>query len=234
MQTLKIKKLKISNTKTANDKKCLVDIDFTCPSSLALVGQSGSGKSLTIKALLGLLPSNLKAELETNISLEKKDIGFVPQNPFSSLSPLTKIKNQFFCTKKEKEKVLNLVGLDEKVLEKYPAFLSGGQIQRVVLAIALCHNPKLLLLDEPTTALDKDTKNEIIGLIHKIHHTLKVNLIFVTHDIFSIKNLCEYILILKDGKIIEHGKTKKLLSTPAKEYTKALLEASFQKRSFRK
>ncbi|MGB9802113.1 MAG: ATP-binding cassette domain-containing protein, partial [Arcobacter sp.] len=165
MAKIIINKLQIKN----NDKE-LVNLSFEINKSMALIGESGSGKSLTLKAILNLLPSNLESiiNIEPLSELDKKNIGFIPQNPFTSLSPMTKISKQFFCEDSKKQEVLKLVGLDEFVLNRFPAQLSGGQLQRVVIAIAISKNPKLLLLDEPTTALDTKNKEIILELFENL------------------------------------------------------------------
>lgn len=227
--------ISIHSLSIAHKKETLVDISFEVNSTLAIIGESGSGKSLTIKSLLDLLPKSLKQTKEINSSFElsKDNIGFVPQNPFTSLSPLTLIDKQFFCSKKEKVDALKLVGLDESLLKRYPMELSGGQLQRVVIAISLINNPNILLLDEPTTALDKKTKDEILSILKNIVEELKLLMIFVTHDISVIENLCEDIIILKKGKIVERGKTKMILKNPKDEYTKKLISSTFKNRGFR-
>ena len=146
---------------------------------------------------------------------------------------MTKITNQFFCSEEKKEEVLNLVGLDKSVLKKFPSQLSGGQIQRVVIAIALSRDIKLLLLDEPTTALDEENKNNIIDLITQIKERLKILILFVTHDINSIKTICKNIIILKNGQIIETGLTNEVLLTPKEDYTKRLINSTFKNKIFR-
>lgn len=230
MLNINIKKLEIKS----HDKK-LVDISFEIKDSTALIGESGSGKSLTLKALLNLLPSSLevKKDINSNFELNYDSIGFIPQNPFTSLSTMTKITNQFFCDEKRKEEVLELVSLEKDVLNKFPSQLSGGQIQRVVIAIALSRDIKLLLLDEPTTALDDENKNNIIDLISEIKERLKILILFVTHDINSIKNICKNIIILKNGEIIEMGLTNEILSAPKKNYTKRLINSTFKNKIFR-
>lgn len=226
----------INNLTIKIEEKELVNIAFDISSSTALIGESGSGKSLTLKALLNLLPSfmNLKKEINSDFELNYDSIGFIPQNPFTSLSSMTKIKNQFFCSQEKKEEVLKLVDLKTSVLEKFPSQLSGGQIQRVVIAIALSRNIKLLLLDEPTTALDEENKKNIISLINDLKKQLNILILFVTHDIDSIKNICDEIIILKNGKIIEKGLTQEILNSPKESYTKKLIDSTFKNKDFRK
>ena len=227
--------LKINKLKISSPNKQLVDISFDIKDSSALIGESGSGKSLTLKALLNLLPSSLQVEKDiySTFELNYDTIGFIPQNPFTSLSMMTKIKDQFFCSNEKKEEVLNLVDLDISLLNKFPSQLSGGQIQRIVIAIALSRNIKLLLLDEPTTALDEENKTNIINLINDLKNRLNILILFVTHDIESIKDICNEIIILKDGQVIEKGFTIDVLSTPKEDYTKKLINSTFKNKQFR-
>ena len=227
--------LKINKLKISSPQKQLVDISFDIKDSSALIGESGSGKSLTLKALLNLLPSTLNVDKDINSTFELNydTIGFIPQNPFTSLSMMTKIKDQFFCSNEKKEEVLKLVDLDISLLNKFPSQLSGGQIQRIVIAIALSRNIKLLLLDEPTTALDEENKTNIINLINDLKTRLSILILFVTHDIESIKDICNEIIILKDGQIIEKGFTRDILSSPKEDYTKKLINSTFKNKPFR-
>ncbi|APW66465.1 MULTISPECIES: ATP-binding cassette domain-containing protein [Arcobacteraceae] len=231
MLNIEIQKLKVKS-----QEKILLDISFKITKSTALIGESGSGKSLTLKALLNLLPSSLDCEKEinSNFDLDFNSIGFIPQNPFTSLSPMTKINKQFFCKKEKKEEVLKLVDLDTWVLDKFPSQLSGGQIQRVIIAIALSKEIKFLLLDEPTTALDIENRNNIINLVDNLRKDLKILILFVTHDIESVKDICEEIVIIKNGLIIEQGNTKSVLSNPTHDYTKTLINSTFKNKDFRK
>lgn len=228
--------MNISKLRITIDEKCLVDIGFSIPSSLALVGQSGSGKSLTIKALLGMLPNSMELELEYENSFELiagKSLAFVPQNPFTALSPLTKIKRQFFIPLSKVEKLFFQVGLDMELLERFPPELSGGQLQRVVIAMALSCNPELILLDEPTTALDPATRIMILNLLKTLQSEFGFKILFVTHDMSSAKILCEDICVIKDGKVVESGKMQEVLQNPIAEYTKILMDANFANRNFR-
>jgi ABC-type glutathione transport system ATPase component len=227
---MKIEQLTIKNNGTT-----LVDIAFDISSSLALVGESGSGKSLTIKAFLNMLPNNLEHTLHVKSNFELKageTIGFVPQNPFTALSPLTKIKHHFPNLSHINE-LFAQVGLDDSLREHYPSELSGGQLQRVIIAIALSSHPKLLLLDEPTTALDANTRELILSLIKDLQGKYGFKLLFVTHDIISAKQLCSDICVIKNGKLIEFGKITDVLQNPQDIYTKTLIEANFSNREFR-
>ena len=229
--------MKISKLHISLKDKTLVDISFSIESSLALVGQSGSGKSLTLKALLNMLPSEMDAQLEVDSDFELKageSLAFVPQNPFTALSPLTKIKKQFFTPLDRVKQLFMQVGLEESLLERFPPELSGGQLQRVVIAMALESNPKLLLLDEPTTALDPKTRVLILELLKKLQQEFKYKILFVTHDMSSAASLCEHICVIKDGSVVESAEMLKILDNPTAQYTKTLIEASFANREFRK
>jgi peptide/nickel transport system ATP-binding protein len=212
------------------DKKNLVDIKFRLNSSLALVGQSGSGKSLTLKALLGMLPK----EMHSTLNIPKYTMALVPQNPFTALSPLTKIKKQFFVDMQRVEELFEELGLELSLLDRFPPELSGGQLQRVVIAMALSNKPELLLLDEPTTALDPQTRVSILSLLKVMEQKEGFKMLFVTHDIASAKSLCKEICIIKDGKLMESGEMQSVLSNPKSSYTKTLIRSNFKNREFRK
>ena len=214
----------------------LVDIAFTIKHSFALVGQSGSGKSLTLKALLGMLPQSLHAtlDIESDFPLIRgKTVSIVPQNPFTALSPLTRIKDQFFKPLDIADRYMRYVELDKNLLFRYPSELSGGQLQRVIIAMALSDEPKLLLLDEPTTALDSSTKESILKLIKKLQSQMGYRLLFVTHDIDATRLLCDEIAILKEGKIIESGSVEEILAHPKSDYAKILIASNFKYRGKR-
>lgn len=216
--------------------KTLVDISFKITNSLALVGQSGSGKSLTLKALLGMLPSSMKRELDFDGSFELNagsTLSLVPQNPFTALSPLTKIKKQFFSAESRVLELFGEVGLDSELLDRFPPELSGGQLQRVVIAMALESNPKLLLLDEPTTALDPQSRGVILDLLKRLQKKEAYKMLFVTHDMNSASYLCEDICVIANGKVVESGIMQEVLKDPKEDYTKTLIDANFANREFR-
>lgn len=226
-----IKKLSISSK-----EKNLVDISFAINSSTALVGESGSGKSLTIKALLGMLPNDLSIDLSHDADFEPSNgvtIAFVPQNPFTALSPLTKIRDQFFIDENEILELFEQVALDRELLDRFPSELSGGQLQRVVIAIALGIKPKLILLDEPTTALDPKTRDMILELLNSLREKYRFKMLFVTHDINSAKAVCNDICVIKKGKVVEEGDMQSILNSPKDTYTQTLINANFANRDFR-
>lgn len=218
------------------ETETLVDISFNIVNSLALVGQSGSGKSLTLKALLGMLPQTMKCELDFDASFELKagsTLSLVPQNPFTALSPLTKIRKQFFRDEKRVLELFDEVGLESELLDRFPPELSGGQLQRVVIAMALESKPKLLMLDEPTTALDPQSRGVILDLLKKLQKKENFLMLFVTHDMNSASYLCEDICVISKGKVVESGIMQEVLKNPKEDYTKILIDANFANREFR-
>jgi len=228
----------VKNLKIDSKNKTLVDInELPIKRATALVGQSGSGKSLTIKAILKMLPSTLKSNINIDAPFELirgKSVGFVPQNPFTALSPLTRISKQFFTTEQEAKRLFELLDLDWRLYNEFPPNLSGGQLQRVIFAIALSTNPKLLLLDEPTTALDVELREEVINILKNLQKKLNFYMLFITHEINLASKLCDYVVVLNSGKVVEAGESNSILINPKNEYTKTLIEANFANREFRK
>lgn len=231
MNTVSIDRLKIMH-----EENVLVDIALEIRRSLALVGESGSGKSLTLKALLGLLDPELEMLLEKRCGFawqRGESVALVPQNPFTALSPLTKIKDQIFAPLTRMEELFEWLGLEAFLLERYPPELSGGQLQRAVVAIALASNPKLLLLDEPTTALDSASKEGMIALLKTLQQKMGFSMLFVTHDMAAASALCEEICVIRRGRIVETGQMARVAAAPSEAYTKALIDAEFKNRGFR-
>ena len=228
--------MKIDKLHIQYQNSTLVDISFDINRSLALVGQSGSGKSLTLKALLGMLPENMKMQLNIRSQFELvkgKSLAFVPQNPFTALSPLTKISKQFFASEEKMKELFAQVGLDYELSSRFPPELSGGQLQRVIIAMALSSEPKLLLLDEPTTALDPHNREVIIELLKELQEKMGFKMLFVTHDMKSAASLCEEICVIKNGKVVENGVLDEVLKQPKADYTKVLISSNFSNREFR-
>lgn len=231
MSSIHIDRLKITHTGGV-----LLDIAFDIGRSLALVGQSGSGKSLTLKALLGLLDASMELELDKRSDFEwvrGESVSLVPQNPFTALSPLTKIQDQMFFPQERSEELFELLGLERELLERFPPELSGGQLQRIVVAMALGSNPRLLLLDEPTTALDPESKETMIALLQSLQRKMGFAMLFVTHDMRVAAALCEEICVINKGQIVEAGKTSEIISESKEQYTRSLIDADFGNREFR-
>ena len=229
-----------------------VNINIHTGEFVALIGESGSGKSLSALSTVGLLPSAIKASgvgrwLDLNYDLADhnslkmfrgKEIGFIFQEPLVSLNPLHTIGKQIgecLTTHKHiskfdlKDKVIALlkdVKLDdpERRINHYPHQLSGGQRQRVMIAMALSNNPKLLIADEPTTALDVTIQKEILDLLRSLRASYDLSIMFITHNLKIVKNLADRLYIMKNGKIIESGKTEDVFKKPAQAYTKELIE----------
>ena len=242
------------NGLNGGSKKLVSNVNFNISRGefVALIGESGSGKSLSALSTVGLLPSAIKAsgkgkwldltyDLADHNSLKMfrgKEIGFIFQEPLVSLNPLHTIGKQIgecitthtsISNVDLKDKVIALlkdVKLDdpERRFNHYPHQLSGGQRQRVMIAMALSNNPKLLIADEPTTALDVTIQKEILDLLHSLRASYDLSILFITHNLKIVKNLADRLYIMKDGKIIESGKTKVIFKKPTHVYTKDLIE----------
>ena len=242
------------NGLNGGSKKLVSNVNFNISRGefVALIGESGSGKSLSALSTVGLLPSAIKAsgkgkwldltyDLADHNSLKMfrgKEIGFIFQEPLVSLNPLHTIGKQIgecitthtsISNVDLKDKVIALlkdVKLDdpERRFNHYPHQLSGGQRQRVMIAMALSNNPKLLIADEPTTALDVTIQKEILDLLHSLRASYNLSILFITHNLKIVKNLADRLYIMKDGKIIESGKTTVIFKRPTHVYTKDLIE----------
>jgi peptide/nickel transport system ATP-binding protein len=230
--------VEIRDLNIALGQKELVSIEYLpIKKTTVLVGQSGSGKSLTLKALLSLLPQAMVSDFSFNAPFDLqrgKTVSFVPQNPFTALSPFTKISKQFFAPQERVKELFDMLSLDWRLYSEFPPNLSGGQLQRVIFAIALIKNPKLLLLDEPTTALDSALREEMISLLLRLQESLGFKMLFVTHEINLAAKLGDYITVLKSGKVVEEGSMQSVVTAPKQEYTKELIAANFENREFRR
>ncbi|WP_368921031.1 ATP-binding cassette domain-containing protein [Corynebacterium striatum] len=206
---------------------------------LGIIGESGSGKSLTALAIMGLLPKNLHAEGSIELGgrelvglrdrqvrkLRGADMAMVFQEPMSALDPLMRVSKQLRYAGASAE-ALNEVGLDPALASRFPHELSGGQRQRVMIAMAMARNPKLLICDEPTTALDATTQNGILDLIMELTQRHNTALLFISHDLRVIRRMCPETLVMQDGQIVESGAA---LDNPQHPYTKHLIAASQSK-----
>jgi len=229
--------ININSLLIKSNDKMLVDIEnLPIKKATALVGQSGSGKSLTLKAILDMLPSNLEKSIEIDapFKLIRGDtLSFIPQNPFTALSPLTKISKQFFASESKAKELFEMLDLEWRIFNEYPPNLSGGQLQRVIFAIALANEPKLLLLDEPTTALDAKLRDEVVEILKRLQQKLNFYMLFVTHEINLASKFCDYMVVLKNGKVVEAGSVEDIINSPKEAYTKLLIESNFANREFR-
>jgi len=224
-----------------------IDLRIYQNETLGLIGESGSGKSTLGKTMLGLNPyggninifdETLNIEDKNLVNNIRKDIGVVFQEPFQSLNPRMKIKNILSepliihnksITKDEIEiktqKAMESVLLEKDQLEKYPSQLSGGQQQRIGIARAIINNPKLVILDEPTSSLDLSVRNDVLRLLKNIQSEFGLTYLFISHDIHTIKNISDKTAVMYLGSIMEYGDTNKVISEPKHPYTRALLSS---------
>ena len=211
--------------------------------TMGLVGESGCGKSITSLAIMGLLDprAQISGEIifdgqnlvglnpKAHNALRGHEIAMIYQDALSSLNPSMLIKNQMRQLTKRggtrsAEELLTLVGLDPKrTLESYPHELSGGQRQRVLIAMALTRDPKLVIADEPTTALDVTVQKQVIELLNELREKLGFAMVFVSHDLALVAKVAHSITVMYAGQVVEQGSTTELLTDPRHEYTRGLL-----------
>ena len=222
---------------------------------VGLVGESGSGKSVTSLQVARLLPedavmiesgdvmvqgtSTLSASPRQMNALRGSQIGFIFQEPMTALSPTMTVGRQLGLAIKRhhggRRREVRARAIDalaevriknpEAVVDQYPFELSGGMRQRVVIALAMIGDPALLIADEPTTALDVTVQDDILKLIRKLAADHGTAVLFVSHDLAVVSELCQRVFVLYGGHVVEHGTTRQILDQPAHPYTKALLAA---------
>nr|MCS5642848.1 ABC transporter ATP-binding protein [Dehalococcoidia bacterium] len=225
-----------------------LSLDLVEGETLCIVGESGSGKSLTARAAMGLLPAPsvrvVKGEINFNgedivkISYDRlreirgSEISMIFQEPMTALNPVMTIGNQidevfrFHVNMSSNERVQRSLKLlddvhlpdPEKIISAYPHELSGGQRQRALIAMALALDPKILIADEPTTALDVTTQAQILKLIKEMQLTYNTGVLFITHDFGVVADIADRVAVMQEGRIVETGTVKKVLNAPEHPY----------------
>ncbi len=222
---------------------------------VGLVGESGAGKSMVGRVVLGLAPANARVTHGSVVfdgrdithlperqrrPLLGREIAFIPQNPMSALNPVARIGAQIadglrmhrrldaIAAQAQALSLLRAVQLHEpeRVLRQYPHELSGGMRQRVLIAIAFSCEPKLVIADEPTTALDVTVQKQILQLIKRLQCDFATALLFITHDLGVAAKLCDRVAVMHGGRVLESSGTEQLFANPSHDYTKALFAAT--------
>lgn len=221
---------------------------------IGLVGESGSGKSMSALAIAGLLRRRdmqkrgqiiykgvdlLSCKRDILRKYQGKDIGIIFQEPMSSLNPVLKIGHQveeilkIHCEMSKQERYQRVIAMlakvelknPEAIYHKYPHELSGGMRQRVMIASAMIGEPDILIADEPTTALDVTVQAQIVELLKRINQEKNTAILFISHDLSLVKQLCTRVLVMKDGYVVEEGDVLSVFHNPQKEYTRKLINA---------
>ena len=259
-KVIEIKDLSVSFTQNKEVVKAVQKSNFFINKGecFSIVGESGSGKSVTAMSMMKLLKKSnntlisgfIKFEEENLLTLSEKKlakirgkgISMIFQEPMTSLNPLHTIKKQIgeclFNLNKKEERIVELlkeVGIEnaEERLNHFPHQLSGGQRQRVMIAMAIANNPKLLIADEPTTALDVTIQKQILDLLDSLRKKFQMSLLLITHDLSIVKNISDRVCVMKNGQIVEQGKTKSLFKKPKHPYTLKLINSSPNEKKFK-
>lgn len=223
-----------------------INFDLNQGECIGLVGESGCGKSTTAKMIIGLLKpdsgeiffngheiQNLKGKALKNLY---KDVQMVFQTPQASFDPRCKlgdsimesmINYKILDARKRMIKLLNLVELNKEIADCYPHQVSGGQCQRAAIARALAINPKLIICDEITSALDATTQTQIAELLKRLQKQIGLSLILICHDLALVQKLCDRLLVMYQGNIIEEGIPNEVIQNPKQDYTKLLVDSAF-------
>jgi oligopeptide transport system ATP-binding protein len=222
--------------------------------TIGIVGESGSGKSTLGRALLRLLPSEghvgyIGHELPTDAAAMRplrRELQLVFQDPFGSLSPrmtvgriITEgllIHEPAISTRERDARAaaaLREVGLDADMRNRYPHEFSGGQRQRIAIARTMILKPKVIVLDEPTSALDRSVQKSIVDLLRNLQSAHGLSYLFISHDLAVVRALSDYIIVMKEGRIVEEGPTEAVFDHPREDYTRTLMAAALETTRFR-
>ena len=256
MNILEVKDLNMSYKTIDGNVDAVKDVSFTVKQgeSFGLVGESGCGKTSVAMSLLQLQADNGKItggeiifDGQNIVNLSEAElrevrwsgISIVFQGAMNSWNPVVKIGEQIREAMREHypnktkdentKKILELfeiVGLEDSIIDRYPHELSGGMKQRAVIALALSCDPKLIIADEPTTALDVVIQDQILNEIRKVQDVLGLSLIYISHDIAVIAEMTDNMAVMYAGRIVERGPTKEIFANPKHSYTKSLLEST--------
>ncbi|MET0297346.1 MAG: ATP-binding cassette domain-containing protein [Microbacterium sp.] len=220
------------------------DLDVREGSAVGIIGESGSGKSTLVRLLLALdSPTAGTVEFDgrsvdgaaraKDLHWLRRETGIVFQDPYASLDPRMSVgrivAEPLWALDIEGDRrarvreVLDDVGLEPAMADRFPHEFSGGQRQRIALARAIVHRPRLLIGDEPLSALDVTVRAQILALLGELRARDGLTLVMVSHDIGVVQNLCDEVVVMKDGRIVEEGPTEKVLLTPQVAYTRRLL-----------
>ena len=220
------------------------DIDVFEGSAVGIIGESGSGKSTLVRVLLGLDAPTTGTVTVAGRTVDarasarslhwlRRETGIVFQDPYASLDPRMSVGRIIGeplwaleipgDRRARVREVLKAVGLEAAMADRYPHEFSGGQRQRIALARAIAHRPRLLVGDEPLSALDVTVRAQILELLRELRVTQSLTLVMVSHDIGVVQSLCDEVIVMKDGRIVEEGPTEKVLLAPQVAYTRRLL-----------
>lgn len=222
------------------------DLDIAEGESLGVIGESGSGKSTLVRLMLGLDRPTAGTVTVGDRRVDatgsarslhwlRRETGLVFQDPYASLDPRMSVGRIVAEPlqalhiagdhRARVREVLTQVGLEPDLVGRYPHEFSGGQRQRIALARAIVHRPRILVGDEPLSALDVTVRAQILDLLEELKQTSRLTLVLVSHDIGVVQNLCDTVAVMKDGRIVEHGATADVLRHPQQPYTQRLLAA---------
>lgn len=206
--------------------------------TVAVVGESGCGKTTLARAVLGLQPLSqgtirlLGREVKGVIKEQAKDLGMVWQDPYASLNPRWKIGRSVteaanLCgSEPDPRKLLEEVGLNPDLVERFPHELSGGQRQRIAIARAIAMRPPLLICDEPTAALDLSARAQILNLLKDVQKQFNCSFLYISHDLTTVRFLADRVVVMYLGKVVEQGPTEEIFSRPHHPYTASLIDSA--------